>query len=64
MRGLNAAVVGLLAAALYDPVWLGAVHRPTDAAVVLALAAFLLVWRAPSLIVVGLGALTGLAVPH
>lgn len=30
MAGINAAVVGLLAAAFYDPVWTGAVHGWTD----------------------------------
>ena len=30
MRGINAAVVGLLAAALYDPLWLSAVFRVSD----------------------------------
>jgi chromate transporter len=47
MRGANAAVVGILAAALYDPLWTGAIFSPVDAA--LALAGFLLltVVRAP-----------------
>jgi chromate transporter len=47
MRGTNAAVVGLLAAALYSPVWTGAVLGPRD--FVLAVAGFLLltVWRLP-----------------
>src|SRR5262249_47401863 len=30
LRGINAAVVGLLLAALYHPVWTGAVHGPAD----------------------------------
>ena len=62
MRGVNAAVVGLLAAALYDPVWRGAVHSSADFAVALALGAILLVWRAPPVLVVGLGAAAGLVV--
>jgi chromate transporter len=33
--GIGAAVVGLLAAALYDPIWRSAVHTPTDAAIAL-----------------------------
>lgn len=40
LAGVNAAVVGLLAAALYDPVWVSAVHDVKDAAI--ALAAFVL----------------------
>ncbi len=47
MRGINAAVVGILGAALYDPVWTSAVHARADAAV--ALVAFLLLtrWQQP-----------------
>jgi chromate transporter len=53
LAGVNAAVVGLLAAALYDPVWLGAVHRPRDAVIALS-ALVLLVWaRWPALAIVG-----------
>lgn len=52
MRGANAAVVGILGAALYNPVWTSAILAPRDFA--LALAGFLLltVWRAPPWIVV------------
>jgi|SRR5665213_170485 len=52
MRGVNAAVVGILAAALYNPVWTGAIHNVWD--FVLALAGFLLltVWKCPPWIVV------------
>jgi chromate transporter len=61
MRGANAAVVGILGAALYDPVWTSAVLSPRDFA--LALAGFLLltVWKAPPWIVVALLALAGTA---
>jgi chromate transporter len=47
LLGVNAAVVGLLLAALYNPVWTSAIHEPSDFA--LALAAFLLLafWRVP-----------------
>jgi chromate transporter len=40
LAGVNAAVVGLLAAALYDPVWTSAVLTPVDFFV--ALVGFLL----------------------
>jgi chromate transporter len=52
MRGTNAAVVGILGAALYNPVWTSAVATPRDFA--LALAGFLLltVWKLPPWIVV------------
>ncbi|PZN97203.1 MAG: chromate transporter [Alphaproteobacteria bacterium] len=35
MRGTNAAVVGILAAALYDPVWTGSVRNLVDAGIAL-----------------------------
>ena len=52
IAGVNAAVVGLLAAAFYDPVWLGAVLAPLDAAVAVAGYAMLAVRRASSIWVV------------
>ncbi|EKM99452.1 chromate transporter [Acidocella sp. MX-AZ02] len=60
MRGVNAAVVGLLAASLYNPVWTSAVLRPADAALALVLFLLLLVAKLPPLAVVGLGALGGM----
>jgi chromate transporter len=60
MRGTNAAVVGILGAALYNPVWTNAVSSPRDFA--LALAGFLLltVWKTPPWIVVVLLAAAGM----
>ncbi len=55
LAGINASVVGILAAALYDPVWTGAVTSPGD--FLLAASGFvaLMAWRAPSwLVVIGL----------
>jgi chromate transporter len=59
MRGTNAAVVGILGAALYNPVWTSAVLTPRDFA--LALAGFLLltVWKWPPWVVVVLLAFAG-----
>jgi chromate transporter len=59
MRGVNAAVVGLLGAALYSLLWINSVTSPGD--LVLALAGFVLLtaWHAPPLLVVALGALGG-----
>jgi len=62
MRGINAAVVGLLAAALYDPVWTSAVLGRADFAIALTSFILLTVWRAPALLVVALTALAGTAV--
>jgi chromate transporter len=52
MRGANAAVVGLLGAALYDPVWMNAIRNPGDFAVALVGFMLLTVWNAPPWIVV------------
>jgi chromate transporter len=61
MRGINAAVVGILAAALYDPLWTSAVKSSGDFAIALAGFLLLIAWRAPPLLVVVLGALSGIA---
>jgi len=61
MRGVNAAVVGLLGAALYNPVWTSTVKTSADFAVALAGFVLLAAWRAPPLIVVVLGACAGVA---
>ena len=61
MRGVNAAVVGLLGAALYTPVWTSSVHTPGDFATALIGFVLLTVWRAPPLIVVVFSALAGIA---
>jgi chromate transporter len=63
MTGANAAVVGLLAAALYRPIWTGAVTSPLDVAVVTAGFALLLSGRVPPIVVVVLSALAGQAMP-
>ena len=52
MAGVNAAVVGLLATALYTPVFTSAVHTGPDFAVAAAGFVLLVVWRAPPLLVV------------
>ncbi len=61
MRGVNAAVVGLLGAALYNPVWTTSVKTSGDFG--LALVAFVLLtrWGAPPLVVVVVSALGGAA---
>ena len=50
MRGINAAVVGLLVAALYSPIWTSAVQRPQDFAVTLVGFILLVAWKAPPVI--------------
>ncbi|WP_313165988.1 chromate efflux transporter [Massilia oculi] len=59
MMGANAAVVGILAAALADPVWTSAVFDVRDAGIALAGFLLLVVWKAPPWIVVILSAAAG-----
>ena len=60
MRGVNAAVVGLLGAALYNPVWTASVRTGGDFAIALTGFVLLTAWRAPPLVVVIIGALGGI----
>jgi chromate transporter len=62
MRGLNAAVVGLLGAALYSPIWTSAVRGPQDFAVALVGFVLLVAWKAPPVVVVAVSALGGAVV--
>ncbi|MPZ38942.1 MAG: chromate efflux transporter [Rhizobiales bacterium] len=64
LRGINAAVVGLLLAALYHPVWTAGILTPADYA--LAVVAFLLLfmWQTPPWLVVLLCALGGSALSY
>jgi chromate transporter len=59
LRGVNAAVVGLLLAALYDPVWTAAVLDAGDFAIVAIAFLLLFLWRTPPWLVVALCALGG-----
>ncbi|WP_143514640.1 chromate efflux transporter [Primorskyibacter flagellatus] len=52
MRGANAAVVGILGAALYNPVWTSAVLDPYDFALALSGFILLTVWKMPPWVVV------------
>jgi len=64
MRGVNAAVVGILGAALYNPVWTTSVKAPADLAIALVGFVLLVAWRAPPLVVVIVSALGGIALAH
>ena len=61
ISGINAAVVGLLLAALYDPVWISAIHQPSDLALALAAFGMLAWWKLPPWLVVIVGAAAGAA---
>jgi chromate transporter len=60
MRGTNAAVVGLLGAALYDPLWTGAIRDSYDFALALTGFALLTAWKLLPWQVVGLLAMGGI----
>ncbi|MBP5968030.1 chromate efflux transporter [Pseudomonas iridis] len=56
LAGVNAAVVGLLLAALYQPVWTSAVLKPQDFGLALVALMALMVWKLPAwLVVIGTG---------
>lgn len=59
LLGVNAAVVGVLLAALYEPVWTSAIHAPQDIALALAALLALMFWRLPAWLVVLASAGTG-----
>jgi chromate transporter len=61
LLGVNAAVVGLLLAALYDPVWTSAILSPADFGLALAAFTLLVFWKVPPWLVVILTALGGWA---
>lgn len=57
LAGVNAAVVGLLLAALYQPVWTSAIHQPQDFGLALLALVALMFWKLPPwLVVVACGA--------
>jgi chromate transporter len=60
MRGVNAAVVGLLGAALYNPVWTSSVNTSMDFGLALVGFVLLRVWQAPPLVVVAISAIGGM----
>ncbi len=62
LRGVNAAVVGVLLGALYDPVWTKGVGGPADFALALVAFALLVIWKAPPWLVVLVSAAGGAAV--
>lgn len=61
VRGASAAVVGILAAALYDPVFTTSVTRADQFALALVCFGLLTLWRCPAWVVVVLGAAAGAA---
>jgi chromate transport protein ChrA len=59
LAGTNAAVVGILLAALYTPISTSAIGGPADVAVALAAVGLLVLGRVPPILVVALAAIVG-----
>jgi len=61
LRGVNAAVVGLLLAAFYDPVWISSIRNTGDMALALMAFGLLMYWKVSPLYVVIVAAIGGAA---
>ena len=61
LRGTNAAVVGILLAALYNPVWIKGIHGPHHFIIALGAFGLLQFWKVPPWLVVGLAMMAGMA---
>jgi chromate transporter len=59
LKGINAAVVGLLLTALYKPVWISVIHTPADFGLGLVAFGLLMFWKYPPWLVVVLTAIGG-----
>ncbi len=64
LRGINASVVGLLLAALYQPVWTSAINGPADFCLALLAFGLLALWRVPPWLVVAIAAAGGSAIAY
>jgi chromate transporter len=62
LAGINASVVGILLAALYNPVWISAIRTPLDFCLALIAFALLTVWKLPPWVVVLFSALGGIMI--
>ncbi|BCJ85663.1 chromate efflux transporter [Effusibacillus dendaii] len=59
LSGINAAVVGILLAALYNPVWTKAINSPIDFGLAIAAFGLLMLWKLPPWVVVVFSAFGG-----
>lgn len=59
LSGVNAGVVGLLLAALYQPVWSGTIHEPEDFGLALIALLALMFWKLPPWLVVAGSGIAG-----
>jgi len=59
LMGVNAAVVGILIAAFYHPIWTSSIFAPIDFAFAAILFSMLVFWKLPSWVIVLIGAVGG-----
>jgi chromate transporter len=59
LNGVNAAVVGILISAFYQPIWTSSIFAPIDFALAALLFSMLVFWKTPPWIVVITGAISG-----
>ena len=59
LQGMNAAVVGILIAAFYQPIWTSSILEPIDFAFAAILFSMLVYWKLPPWIIVVTGAIGG-----
>jgi len=59
LMGVNAAVVGILIAAFYDPIWTSSILSPRDFALAAILFSLLVYWKVPPWVIVITGAIVG-----
>ena len=59
LMGVNAAVVGILIAALYNPIWTSSILAPIDFVFAAILFSMLVYWKLPPWLVVLTGAIGG-----
>lgn len=62
LTGINAAVVGILLAAFYNPIWTSAILNPADFALAAILFILLVFWKLPPWVIVIAGAIGGILV--
>jgi chromate transporter len=60
LMGVNAAVVGLLISAFYNPIWTSTIIKPLDFAFAAILFSMLVYWKLPPWVIVVTGAIGGL----
>lgn len=64
LMGVNAAVVGILISAFYQPIWTSSIFQPIDFALAAVLFSMLVFWKLPPWVIVLAGAVGGLLISY